>query len=73
MQTDLYRHFKGKMYEVVGVARYSEDINQKFVVYKALYEGDFPAGQLWVRPKSMFMETIERDGKQVKRFEFVEE
>lgn len=43
-----YRHFKGKEYEVLGVARHSET-EEELVVYRALY-GDFG---LWVRPVSM--------------------
>ena len=52
-----YRHFKGKEYEVLGVARHSET-EEELVVYRALY-GDFG---LWVRPVSMWNETVERDG-----------
>lgn len=63
-----YRHFKGNEYEVIGTARHSETL-EDFVVYRALYgEGD-----LWVRPFDMFVETIERDGKQFKRFEYIGE
>jgi cyclomaltodextrinase len=66
-----YRHYKNKEYEVLGVAKHSETL-EELVVYKALYKGDFPEGQLWVRPKSMFLETVEVDGKVVPRFEFIE-
>ena len=52
-----YRHFKGNEYEVLGVARHSETL-EDMVVYRALY-GD---GGLWVRPASMWSETVERDG-----------
>ena len=62
-----YRHFKGNMYEVIGIAKNSETLEET-VVYRALY-GD---GGLWVRPASMWNETVERDGKVYKRFEFVE-
>ncbi|MBR0351583.1 MAG: DUF1653 domain-containing protein [Oscillospiraceae bacterium] len=63
-----YRHFKGKEYEVLGIARHSED-ESPLVVYRALY-GDFG---LWVRPAAMWNETVERDGKTYRRFEKVEE
>ncbi len=63
-----YRHFKGNEYEVIGTARHSETL-EDFVVYRALY-GE---GGLWVRPFDMFVETIERDGKQFKRFEYIGE
>lgn len=59
-----YRHFKGNEYEVIAIARHSED-ESAMVVYKALY-GD---GGVWVRPAEMWNETIERDGKRFKRFE----
>ena len=62
-----YRHFKGNEYEVIDTAKHSETL-EEYVVYKALY-GE---GGLWVRPASMWNETIERDGKVFKRFEFIE-
>ena len=62
-----YRHFKGKDYEVVGIARHSET-EAPVVVYRPLY-GD---GGLWVRPAEMWNETVQRDGKTHKRFERVE-
>ena len=61
-----YRHFKGNEYEVIGVAKNSETL-EEMVVYRALY-GD---KGLWVRPVSMWNETVERDGKTFKRFEFL--
>jgi len=66
-----YRHYKNKEYEVLGVAKHSETL-EELVVYKALYKGDFPEGQLWVRPKTMFLENVEIDGKMVPRFKFIE-
>lgn len=62
-----YKHFKGNEYEVIGIAKHSETL-EEFVVYKALY-GE---GGLWIRPASMFLETIERDGKTMPRFEYIE-
>lgn len=67
-----YRHYKGNMYEVIGVAKHSETL-EDMVVYCALYEGDFPEGQIWTRPLSMFKETIEVDGQPRPRFERVED
>ena len=58
-----YRHFKGREYEVIGLARHSET-QEEMVVYRALY-GDFG---LWVRPARMWNETVERDGKTFRRF-----
>jgi hypothetical protein len=58
-----YRHFKGREYEVLGIARHSED-ESPLVVYRAL-DGDFG---LWVRPADMWQETVVRDGKMYTRF-----
>lgn len=48
-----YRHFKGKEYEVLGVARHSET-EEEYVVYRQLY-GEH---SLWVRPASMWNEMV---------------
>ena len=61
-----YRHFKGNEYEVVGIAKNSETL-EPMVIYKALYDD----GTLWVRPASMWNETIERAGKIFKRFTYI--
>jgi hypothetical protein len=60
-----YRHFKGNEYKVLHIAKHSETL-EDMVVYQALY-GDFG---IWVRPASMWNETVEHNGKLVKRFEF---
>ncbi|KKQ67450.1 MAG: hypothetical protein US86_C0001G0377 [Candidatus Daviesbacteria bacterium GW2011_GWA2_38_24] len=66
----IYEHFKGMRYRVLGVAKHSETL-EEFVVYEALY--DNPEGKLWIRPKEMFLETVERDGKVTPRFKFLDE
>ena len=66
IQPGRYRHFKGKEYEVLGIARHSET-EEELVVYRALY-GDFG---LWVRPVNMWNETVERDGKTFRRFTYI--
>jgi len=68
-----YRHFKGKEYEVIGVARHSETL-EELVIYKALYDSEFGKGALWARPKEDFLgEKKLKDGKVVKRFEKIDE
>ena len=67
LKKGIYKHYKGNLYEVVGVAQHSETL-EYLVIYKTLY-GDFST---WVRPLDMFQETLEKDGEQVARFEFVE-
>lgn len=61
-----YRHYKGKYYEVIGVATHSETMEQ-VVVYRALY-GKF---DLWVRPLAMFLEAVVVESRDVRRFMFV--
>ena len=63
-----YRHFKGNEYQLLEVATHSETM-EPMVVYRALY-GE---GGLWVRPASMWTETIEKDGYYGPRFQYVEE
>lgn len=63
-----YRHYKGNEYTVIGIARHSETL-EELVVYKALY-GD---GAIWVRPISMWNETVIVNGTAVKRFTYIEE
>ena len=67
ISTGLYEHYKGKRYEVLGMARHSETL-EPLVVYKALYKGDFPEGSLWVRPLSMFTENVSVNGQPIPRF-----
>ena len=67
-----YEHYKGKQYEVVGIARHSETL-EELVVYKALYHSEeFGDNAIWARPKSMFLEEVEIDGKKVPRFKILQ-
>ena len=61
-----YKHYKGKSYEVVGIAKHSETL-EELVVYRALYGKN----DLWVRPLKVFLEEVEVDGKKVPRFIFI--
>lgn len=63
-----YRHFKGNEYEVIGIAKDSETM-EPMVVYRAMY-GELG---LWVRPLTMFTETIIRDNQEMKRFTYIGE
>ncbi len=62
-----YRHYKGGMYELLAVAYHSETL-EPMVVYRALYG----TGDVWVRPASMWEESVEHEGRTVPRFAFVE-
>lgn len=61
-----YRHFKGNLYEVLYTAKHSETL-EEMVVYRALY-GDF---DVWVRPKSMWNETVMKNGEAMQRFRYM--
>ena len=63
-----YRHFKGGLYRLIGLAKDSETL-EDIVVYQALY-GD---KQMWTRPAQMFFGKVERDGKVMDRFEEISE
>ena len=66
IQPGRYRHFKGKDYIVLGVARHSET-EEQMVVYRT----DYGDRSLWVRPIVMFQESIEIDGQTTARFQYV--
>ena len=64
----IYRHFKGKEYRVLYIARHSETL-EDMVVYQALY-GEMG---IWVRPASMWDEMVQRDGQSFRCFEYIGE
>lgn len=65
----VYEHYKGKKYFVLGMSRNTET-NEVCVVYRPLYETDWP--HLVHRNAQMFSENVTVDGRQVPRFRFVE-
>jgi hypothetical protein len=65
-----YRHYKGNLYEVIGLACHSESLDWH-VVYKPLY--DHPGKpDIWIRPYEMFIEDVEINGKSIKRFTHID-
>ena len=66
MKLGLYKHYKGNIYEVIGVAKHSETL-EKLVVYKATYQKE--GENIWVRPLKMFLESVTVDGLEQSRFE----
>ena len=63
----IYRHFKGGIYEVLEIATHSETM-EEMVVYRNRENGKW-----WVRPASMWNETVERDGQTYLRFTYLGE
>ena len=68
MKKGRYRHYKGDEYIVLGIAKHSETLEQM-----VMYQQDYGERGLWVRPQDMFLETVEVDGQQVPRFQFLGE
>ena len=60
-----YKHYKGGLYEVIGIAKHSETL-EDMVIYKPLYES---IAEYWVRPAHMWHETVMVDGIEVNRFQ----
>lgn len=75
----IYRHYKSTWwsnhtYEVIGIAKHSET-EEELVIYKPLFDAE--STRLWdaqfaARPVSMWFDEIEREGKSMSRFTFVE-
>ena len=66
-----YRHYKGGLYQVEGVARHSESL-EGFVIYRPLYgtaHGPGRQAELWIRPWTMFFGLVEVGGRSRQRFE----
>lgn len=66
IELGVYEHYKGERYQVLGVGRHSETL-EELVIYQQLY-GD---GGLWVRPRTMFTESVTVDGLTKPRFRFI--
>ena len=60
-----YKHFKGNIYEVIGIGKHSETL-EELVIYKSTKDNS-----IWIRPLSMWNETVERDNNIYKRFEYI--
>lgn len=69
MKLGTYKHYKGKYYQVIGIAKHSETL-EDLVAYYCLYPNK--KSQLWVRPLKMFQEKIVFNGSEILRFEFIE-
>ncbi|MEK6959225.1 MAG: DUF1653 domain-containing protein [archaeon] len=68
-----YSNYKNpkRIYKIVDIAKHSETL-EDLVVYKALYSEDYPKGQVWVRPRKMFLEIVEKEGYKGPRFKLIQ-
>ena len=66
---DIYTHYRNhKLYQIIGIGRHTETL-ETMVVYKALYfDSKFGNQAIWIRPMTMFLETVESQGQMVPRF-----
>ncbi|MFA5763781.1 MAG: DUF1653 domain-containing protein [archaeon] len=73
-QGQIWVHYKGinKRYEIIALGKDSNTL-EDLVVYKALYQGEFKFGQIWIRPVKEFLETVEKNGEKFNRFSLIEE
>ena len=71
LKKGIYKHYKGKEYQIIGIARHSETL-EEFVIYRALYDSnEFGKNALWARPKKMFLEEVEINGQKMPRFKYI--
>ena len=68
MKTGIYEHYKGQNYEVIDTVRHSET-EELMVLYRTMYGDE----DLWVRPYTMFFETITHNGEARQRFKYIGE
>ena len=65
IRAGIYKHYKGGLYKVIGIAKDSET-NEQLVVYRSAEDGR----QLWVRPLAMFKDKVKVGNKSLPRFEY---
>lgn len=66
IQIGYYEHFKGGLYKVIGLAEHTES-GEQLVLYCPVEQ----QSKVWARPISMFLESVEHQGKKVQRFQFL--
>jgi hypothetical protein len=72
MKIGKYKHYKGKMYELIGTGINTET-EEEVAIYKSLYSTDkYPNGSIWVRPLAMFQDKIKVGGEVIPRFKYTE-
>lgn len=64
----IYQHYKGNKYKIIALAKHSETLDD-MVIYETLY--DNPLSKVWARPRHMFQEMIEIDGRKTLRFTLI--
>lgn len=73
MKLGKYKHYKGNVYEVIGVGRDS-DSHERMVIYRATYDSkEFGDKAFWVKSLNGFSQNVELNGETVSRFKYLEE
>lgn len=68
----LYKHYKGKEYQTICLAKSSENPKNIFVIYQAMYKDDIGNYNIWVRSLDDFLDNVEINGEIVERFVYLE-
>lgn len=61
-----YRHYKGGLYKVISIAVHTET-DEVLIIYQGV-----DGNKVWARPRNMFEDTVEIDGKIINRFKQIE-
>jgi len=66
-----YKHYKGAIMEVIGIAHHSETLEELVIYIDQVDDPKFGKNAIWARPKKMFMENVVVEGKSIPRFKFI--
>ncbi len=57
---------------MIGLGHHSETM-EELIIYEAMYDSpDFGLNAIWARPRGMFFEEVEFNGRKVPRFKYIE-
>ena len=72
MKLGKYKHFKGTIVDVIGIALHSETMEEMVVYNHPDPVKGYETQTLWVRPKKMFLESVKKENYEGLRFVYVE-
>ena len=62
-----YRHYKGTEYQVIGVGLHTATLKEMVIYYNPANSDQF-----WVRPLTMFIESVTVNGQKKPRFMYIQ-